>query len=196
MSNYIIVEGPDKVGKSTLVRMLARRYGWLATKEPGGTGFGKRLSTILRNPDDDLHTMEQVLLFMADRFRNMREVVVPALANNVTVIQDRSDMSTHVYQQNVSPSLVAELGKLAIDDYFPGIEPTIRIVLVSDLPKCKLDTGAWERDGLVVWRNRRDRYRFLTRYWSNSFSIDVTERDEQQVLQAAIDLLTEKGVIA
>ena len=104
---YIVIEGPDRSGKDTQAKRLAR---YLVET----TGHAPLL---ISEPCTDLPTgrlLRQLLkagalpeahaaLFMADRVALQKNVVCPALEAGRTVISVRSFMSTLVYQQDHWP---------------------------------------------------------------------------------------------
>ena len=101
---FIVFDGGEGCGKSTQARLLGaalerdgRRV--LAVRDPGTTVIGELVRNILLNPDHDEMGMRcEMLLYMAARAQMMRETVLPALAEGVTVISDRFVSSTLAYQ--------------------------------------------------------------------------------------------------
>lgn len=100
---FVVVEGPEGAGKSTLVGALAARMREaglepVSVREPGGT----RVAEALRHEllDADRHwTAEQELLYMVTaRADLVSRVIAPALASGRVVLSDRYDLSTHAYQ--------------------------------------------------------------------------------------------------
>lgn len=101
---FITLEGGEGVGKSTQMRMLVRRLegsGWKveATREPGATPLGKRISDLVRSasgagPVDKA----ELMLYLADRAQHVERVIAPALAKGMAVVCDRFIDSSEVYQ--------------------------------------------------------------------------------------------------
>mgnify|MGYP000085477006 CR=1 FL=1 len=101
---FITLEGGEGVGKSTQMRMLVRRLegsGWKveATREPGATPLGKRISELVRSatgagPVDKA----ELMLYLADRAQHVERVIAPALAKGIAVVCDRFIDSSEVYQ--------------------------------------------------------------------------------------------------
>lgn len=104
MSIFIAVEGPEGGGKSTQARRLhaalnARGYDALLTREPGGTGIGEAIRTIvLADHEHGITAETEVLLYMAARAQHVANVIAPALAAGKIVICDRYIDSTLAYQ--------------------------------------------------------------------------------------------------
>ena len=105
----IALEGIDGCGKSTQARMLAGRLaadpdaavgaGALLTFEPGATGLGASIRSLLLDPGrPDVGTRAEALLMAADRAQHITEVIEPALARGTWVVTDRFSASTLAYQ--------------------------------------------------------------------------------------------------
>lgn len=101
---YIVLEGMDLAGKSTLTKQLIERlktdnYDVLQVEEPAKTPDS--LLTI-RNLIIDNGICEEAKLYLAiaQRIELGDKVVVPALNQGKTVISDRCFISTAVYQGN------------------------------------------------------------------------------------------------
>lgn len=96
---YIVVEGLDGSGKSTLSQYISTKYNYFLTREPGGTEIGRELrELLLNNKEHILNSEVQVLLMLADRSAHLEEVVRPALLNNRLIVSDRSYLSSIAYQ--------------------------------------------------------------------------------------------------
>ena len=100
---FIIVEGIDGTGKSTLVKLLAdalkaRGRKVLLTHEPTDLPSGKLILERLSTPGFKASPHEWLGMFVTDRRMNIDTIVKPALMQGKDVIQDRSMYSTLVYQ--------------------------------------------------------------------------------------------------
>jgi len=93
-------------------------------RDPGGTGVGDRIRSILL--DHDLSRMDvncETMLFMASRAQLAAEVIRPALAAGKTVLCDRFVSSTCAYQgaAGYDPRRVIELARYALNDLWPDV---------------------------------------------------------------------------
>jgi len=103
VNRLITFEGVDGCGKST---QLQRAATWLrgqghdvvATFEPGDTGLGKEIRSLLLAGEFVPVPETELLLFLADRAQHVRDVIVPALQSGAWVLCDRYSDSTLAYQ--------------------------------------------------------------------------------------------------
>lgn len=100
----ITVEGPDGVGKTTLlkglrVRFQAARYPVEVFKDPGSTAVGEHVREfLLRKDRSELDHTAELLLFQALKHELVARCVHPALRRGNWVFVDRGSLSTVVYQ--------------------------------------------------------------------------------------------------
>jgi dTMP kinase len=100
---FIVIEGPNLAGKSTLIKKLATKLAALGisvvcTKEPGGSPFGMALRGVIKDPELHAGGFASALVFEGGRRDNLDRVVLPALAEGKVVLCDRYRDSTDVYQ--------------------------------------------------------------------------------------------------
>lgn len=92
-SLFIIIEGIDGLGKSTLSQSLAEVLDAKLVQMPGP------LRAHLNNPD--IPREDHLALFTADRLITYHEVILPALNEGRHVVCDRYSLSTYAYQSAV-----------------------------------------------------------------------------------------------
>lgn len=100
---FVSLEGPDGVGKTTQVALLAahlRAIGLrvVECREPGGTALGERVRSLLLSGDVPLSDRAEALLFAAARAQIVAELIQPALAAGAWVVCDRFIDSSIAYQ--------------------------------------------------------------------------------------------------
>lgn len=99
----ITFEGIDGSGKSTQIALLQKRLVEAGKtvnvfREPGGTAVSELIRDILLNPEVELNTVTELLLFSSARSQLVTEKVIPALNRGEIVILDRFYDSTTAYQ--------------------------------------------------------------------------------------------------
>ena len=81
---FIVLEGPDKSGKSTQAALLTRylkksRIPFVHTREPGGTSFAEAIRRVLLNPRHKVEPLAELFLYEAARAQHTKEKLLPAL---------------------------------------------------------------------------------------------------------------------
>lgn len=100
---FVVVEGPDGAGKSTLVaaltaRMREQAIDHLAVREPGGTPVAEALRSELLSDSRKWEAGAELLYMVTARADLVARVIRPALDAGKVVISDRYDLSTLAYQ--------------------------------------------------------------------------------------------------
>src|SRR5437868_15196584 len=100
---FVVVEGPEGAGKSTLVRSLAARLQAegrpvVTVREPGGTPVAEAARKVVLKFPHDMTPAAELLPFLTARTDLVQRVVRPALEAGDVVIADRYNLSTMAYQ--------------------------------------------------------------------------------------------------
>jgi len=100
---FVVVEGPEGAGKSTLVRWLgsalrAEGQQVLTVREPGGTPLAEAARKLALKSRHERAYAAELFLFLAARADLVERVIRPALADGQLVIADRFGLSTMAYQ--------------------------------------------------------------------------------------------------
>jgi dTMP kinase len=118
---FITFEGIEGSGKSI---QIDRAQAWLAgngivcvrTREPGGTRFGAAVRRILLDAEGPpREPVPELLLYLADRYQHLRELIEPALERGDTVLSDRYHDATRAYQgaaRRIPAGFIDELARL------------------------------------------------------------------------------------
>ncbi len=105
MSKFVVVEGVDGAGKSTLVRGLVESLekegcSTIATREPGGTPLAEDIrARMLGEEGARLTPLEQLELVHEGRIDHVKNKIVPALQSGQVVVSDRYELSSWIYQK-------------------------------------------------------------------------------------------------
>jgi dTMP kinase len=161
---FVVVEGPEGSGKSTLIRALAARMATagqepVVVREPGGTALAESVRQTLLEVDHEVAPVAELFLFLAARADLTVQVLRPALARGQVVLADRFTLSTEVYQvvgRGVDGALVAAGNAAATG----GLRPDLTLVL--DLPP-GVGRGRQEAGGKTLDRLDRESSEFHDR---------------------------------
>ena len=151
---FVVVEGPDGAGKSTLAAGLVHRMqsvGWdpVSVREPGGTPAAEAIRAAFLDPSNRFAPRTELLYICAARAHLVQEVIQPALDAGRAVVGDRYELSTLAYQgagRGLDPDIVAQVNRVAT----AGLRPHLTLVL--DIPAevglDRLRAGAKKHDRL------------------------------------------------
>lgn len=103
-SFFIVFEGLDGSGKSTLIQGLTkelevRSQKFRLTREPGGTPLAEEIRRLLLRTDAEAPVAStELLLYAASRAQHVAGVIQPALKDGTWVLCDRFSASTVAFQ--------------------------------------------------------------------------------------------------
>ena len=171
---FLVLEGVEGVGKSTQVALLDRWLGErglprVVAREPGGTGVGEAIRSVLLHRDElTIPPESELFLLLAARAAFVQEIVRPALARGEWVVADRFEFSTFAYQ-GVGRGLDLEAVRGANRFATGGLQPDLVVVL--DLPASVgaarqgaspgRNADRIEREGVAFLERVREGYRTL-----------------------------------
>jgi len=205
---FITFEGIEGSGKTTQVRSIAqflreKGYDCIVTREPGGTHVGKKIRSVLLDPENKgIDPMTEVLLYTADRNQHLKEVVLPSLSAGKIVLCDRYFDATVVYQgiaRGVGIRVIQTIHRLFLNDFKPDM--TILLDLPPDLGLSRawrqIEKGdraehetRFEQEALAFHRKVREGYLELARLEPSRFHIFDASRDIEEISRELIDLLS------
>jgi len=135
---FIVLEGPEGGGKTTVAKELGTRllmcgHGIVTLREPGGTKLGEAIRDILKKnaAGEAPGSMAEMFLFQAARAQLVENQIRPALESGMYVIMDRFYDSTTAYQgyaRGLDLDMIEAMNKAATG----GLVPDLTVLL--DVP--------------------------------------------------------------
>src|SRR5882724_6504243 len=133
---FVVVEGPEGAGKSTLVKWLVARLQAehrrvVPVREPGGTPIAEAARKLALKSRHDRAFGAELFLFLAARADLVERVIRRALENGQVVIADRFGLSTIAYQVSGRGLPRADV-EAALRVATGGLTPDLMLIL--DIP--------------------------------------------------------------
>ena len=186
----VSIEGVDGCGKTTQAALvhdffIKNGVSCKLTREPGGTALGSAIRKNLLELKN-LDALTQFYMVMADRNQHWVEVIKPALSAGVSIISERSWVSTLAYQgfgMGVDLDLIKNLNS--------NTKPDICIYL--DIPPEKALERIEKKDviesmGIEFYNHVREGYLYACRLYENVFLVNAS-RSKKDVNNSIIELL-------
>jgi len=151
---FLVIEGPEGAGKSTLSLGLVQRMRALgldpvSVREPGGTPAAEAVRAAFLDPANRFAPHTELLYICAARAHLVQEVIRPALESGRPVVCDRYELSTLAYQgagRGLDAGTVTLVNRVAT----AGLRPHLTLVL--DIPPevglARQRSGAKDHDRL------------------------------------------------
>ena len=134
MRKFITLEGIEGVGKTSNLRFIkelleSSGHTCVVTREPGGTNLGEALrALLLSHSDENMSADAELLMMFAARAEHLNKVILPALADNQTVLCDRFTEATYAYQGGGRQLDVDKITEL--EEWVQGdLRPDLTIIL-------------------------------------------------------------------
>ena len=160
---YIVIEGPEGVGKTTQVQELARRLGVAGLpvrvlREPDSQSdlTARAIRQMTQDPNYPMNTRTEVLLYNAARAQSL-ENIKESIENGINCIVDRNYLTTlavQYYGRGDVPDY--NIINTIIDFAVGGIQPDLCIVL--DAPVSTLKSRLRTRDSGDRFDNLDDQF--------------------------------------
>jgi len=179
---FIVLEGPDRCGKSTQAKLLVNYLleqgkDVLLTREPGGTPTAEKIRQIVLEPKLNITPMAELFLYEASRAQHTQEKIIPALEAGKIVICERYTMSTCAYQgygRGIDLKTINTLNKIATLNTTPDLT---LVFLMSD--KYFIERGEYlfsdrlEQEDRAFRQKMREGYLEMLQCTPNAYLIDA-----------------------
>jgi dTMP kinase len=208
---FITLEGIEGSGKSVQLHLLEeelkkRKVRFLITQQPGGTPFGKEVRQILLQQEGaQREPTAELLLYLADRYQHLKEVIEPSLTQGLHVLCDRYHDATLAYQghaRGLGFPMVDQLAKilaLRIPDLTLVLDLEVEVGLKRARARNQKENsetwGRFEAEDLNFHRRVREGYQLLAqREPDRVLPVDASGTPEE-VFKKLLRLFEERGII-
>lgn len=192
---FITFEGMEGAGKTTLIQKLAAHFSAsgrdvLITREPGGSGLGKKLRAIILNAEEKISSSTELFLFLADRAEHIEDVIKPALEQGKIVLCDRFTDSTVAYQgygRGMDRALLETLNGVAAGGLVPDLTVVLDLEPEVGLSRAKkrnaeqnltVEEGRFEAEALIFHRKIRQGFLEMAQSGGRFFVVDAMQDAE------------------
>jgi dTMP kinase len=180
---FITFEGIDGSGKSTQIEKLKERLEKKGARvkvfrDPGGPVVSEKVREILLNPDYDIDSVTELLLFSASRSQLMAENVLPNLKKGAVVILDRFYDSTTAYQgygrTSVPLDEIHKLNAIASHKRKPDVTIYMNLSLKEAKSRMATQKDRMEQAGDSFFEKVIKGYDELAKKEDRFFTVDAT----------------------
>lgn len=175
MSQYIVLEGVDGTGKTTIARCLGDRltslgYDIIVSRQPGSTPLGQHIRKLVKTPhlinkDITIDELSRQILYMVDTISFNKQILEPALEKNINVISDRSSYISSIMYGITSGVKIDEINRLLTLYRAPKIDRLYVITCDHEIAKSRADKRG--SDGDVFDNKPSEFYEQLSRLYNN-----------------------------
>jgi dTMP kinase len=193
---FIVFEGLDGAGKSTLIRALSQNLErlnqtFVLTREPGGTRLGDEIrQLLLRTQGEAPIPRAELLLYQAGRAQHVDCVIGPALKKGQWVLCDRYSASSIAFQcggRNMNQAEVEWLNNYSTGSLVPDL--WVLLDLDADTAKARMagrELDRFELEHRDFHQRVRDSYLRLAKAepakWLVLSALDTPEQLEQKLI--------------
>lgn len=202
---FITLEGCEGSGKSTQLQLLkeyleksGRKFAF--TREPGGTPISEQIRRLLLDGKNvDMCNETEALLYAASRAQLVKTVILPSLAEGITVVCDRylhSSLAYQAYARGLGFDFVYGVNRYAVDNCTPDV------TLFLDIPprrafarKGGADAGdRIEQSGIEFHEKVYGGYLALAEKFPDRFVKINAEQPPEKVFEDILSALESKNV--
>ena len=185
---FISFEGGEGSGKSTQIKLLAKRltkYGdVITTREPGGTIEAEIIRNLLvKGKKNKWSGIVETLLLYAARKDHIDKIIDPSLKKNKWVLCDRFKESTLVYQgypKNVDIDFIKKIDKIITNNLTPGLTFILDIDPIIGLKRSKRKSNTetrYENMSLGFHNKIRKAFRTIAKSNKKKFTLINANQD-------------------
>lgn len=197
---FITFEGPDGAGKTTVSTAVVeqlKKEGCrvMYTREPGGSRIAEEIrQTILDPQNTEMDARTEALLYAASRRQHLVEVVLPALADGITVISDRFVDSSLAYQgcgRRIGMEEVMSINRFAVEGHMP--DHTIFLNVPAEVGLARIQSRNYldrlDQESEAFHERVYEGYQKVIQLYEDRMTVIDATRSADQVIAEAVQYI-------
>ena len=188
---FIVVDGMDGCGKTTLINNLCKIRKLYRTFEPGGTEFGKNIRELVCKNHNSLSPVSEALLMFADREEHLK-LVQEKIKQGYDVICDRYVGSSYIYQGDIGFKKIKELEQNLLTNF---IKPDYEFIMYTSYEEYLRRKGQADEVNDLDPSNEKNFNHLLENMnlyiqsHPDVIPLDVTNLDENELVDKILDFV-------
>lgn len=200
---FIVLEGPDGSGKSTVAAKIKtsledQGFSVCHTREPGGIDIAEQIRKVILDPKNTaMDEKTEALLYAASRRQHLIEKVVPAINRGEIVLCERfvdSSLAYQGYARGIGIDEILNINMFAIDNHFPDL--TIYLDTAADVGLKRIENRGFkdrlDQESLAFHIRVTEGYRIINKRFSDRIQIVDANRSVDEVVDACMHLILGK----
>lgn len=198
---FIVLEGPDGSGKSTISEIICEKlkeegFSVVHTREPGGIEIAEEIRNVILNPKNtSMDARTEALLYAASRRQHLVEKVVPAVNEGKIVICERFVYSSLAYQgygRGLGFDDILKINDFAIGEHYPDM--TIYLDINEEEGLKRIENRAFkdrlDNESVNFHHLVNEGYKEVLRRFKDTKVVDATLSIEE-VVNKCLELINE-----
>lgn len=201
MGKFIVIEGGPGSGKTTQIKLLAEKLGWLCFREPGGTEYGEAVREVLQEKHElEIDKIASVFGYMTCRANLIFTKIFPALKQGKSVLLDRYWTSTYAYQgaEGFNKKDILTLSKIATDNLLPDLFIYYDVdTKIGQLRKNinKQQQDRYDVKDLIFFNKVRKNYLELKKIFGNKWCTIDAGKSVEEIHNKTMDVLRKRKLV-
>ena len=207
---FVVFEGMDCAGKSSIIKMLQsyiekldNKEQYIFTREPGSSNSkeAEKIRTLILDKENEFSPTSDALLFLAARRINLEKVIWPALKNNKIIFSDRYWYSSFVYQGilgNVGYDKIRQINELMSNNTSPDLVIFFDLtpeLVIKRLKHMRSETDRLEHNEINYYERLREAYKQVIKHDKDKFVIVDSSGSLNDLFNEIIKILKDWNIV-
>ena len=209
-NKFIVFEGMDCAGKSSIIKMLQNyinnlenKNQYVFTREPGSSNSkeAEKIRNLILDNENEFSPTADALLFLAARRINLEKVIWPALEQNKIIFSDRYWYSSFVYQGilgNAGYEKIRQINELMSNNTQPNLVIFFDLkpeLVIKRLQNMRGSTDRLEHSDIKYYQNLRKAYEQVIQDNKDKFFIVDSSGSLDDLFNNVLTILKNEGIL-